>query len=587
MTVAGILRGAAVGIAITAFADPACTRQVEVPLAILVRSGSGGAPDQALADRIRQRLASALPDRVDVDSPEVPDAIVVTGDIADVETLPADIPVSIVTQADGSAPNVRVAGLSSAPVIIAGWTVTILATVTASRAADETSVIVLEHNGIELDRVEHRWTADSEEFEARFAHVPPAAGVRAMRIAARPLETGEATVADNHADLRLMVEERKLRVLVHEPRPSWGATFIRRVLEDEPLFETAGLSRPSRGVEIRAGAAPDRLRSDRLDSFDLVVVGAPEELRQDEIDALERFARVRGGTIVLVPDRRPSGAYLELIPAASFEERLLEGPAAIVGSGPSLRGTEFAVPVRPAPAVDVAASLEGPVRDEPVVIAWPMGAGRGIYSGALDAWRHRARADEFAAFWRAQIASSASASPRRVEAALDPGVASPGQPVTLQVGVRATEFASRQPSIDLPTVSASLTHPDGSSQPIRLWPEPEPGLFAGRFQAPAEGTYSIQASAGAGVTFHTTLIVSASARTAGPDAPESLGLLSRATGGVTATADDLSGVAAHLTGLPLRSVDRPTHPTRSTWWMAAFVLLLCAEWGIRRRGGLS
>jgi len=586
MTSAGILRGAAAAIAMTAIVDPACTRQIEVPLPILVRSGSSEASDRALADRVRQRIASALQERVDVDSPDAPRAIVVSGSAVDVETLPAEVPVSFVAVADRLNRNVSIAGVSSPPVMLAGWTGTIVATVVATRAAGGSSVITLEHKGIELGRVEHQWTADSETFEARFAHVPPAAGVREMRIVARPL-AGEASVGDNHADLRLMVEDRKLKVLVHEPRPSWAATFVRRVLEEEPLFEVAGLSRPSRGVEIRAGTAPARLRSESLDPFDIVVVGAPEELREVEIDALERFARVRGGTFVLVPDRRPTGAYLKLIPAASFGERLLESPAAIAGTDVSLRATELAIPIRPGPAVDVIASLKLTRDDEPVVIAWPMSAGRGMYSGALDAWRHRARDEEFAAFWRAQITSAAAVSPRRVEATLNPGMASPGQLVTLQVRVRATELTSRQQSIDFPIVGASLTHPDGSRESIRLWPEPEAGVFAGRFQAPREGHYTVQASAGAGVTFDTALIVSSTARAAGRDAPHSLDLLSQATGGVAVTAGDLSRLEDHLASLPLPSADRSIHPGRSTWWMAAFVLLLCAEWGLRRRGGLS
>jgi hypothetical protein len=584
MTGAGVLRGIAIGMAIIAILNPACTRRSEVPLPVLVRSGSSEASDRALADRVRQRLAASMPGQLDVDSPEPPRAIVVTGDAIAIDDLPPEVPVSTVTAAAPTARNVGIHDVSSSPVMLAGWTSSIVATVVATQVAGESSIIILEHEGIELGRVDHQWAADIETFEARFTLVPPTPGVRAMRIVAKPLD-GEATAADNHADLRLMVEDRQLKVLVHEPRPSWATAFIRRVLEEEPLLDVAGLARPSRGVEVRAGSAPERLGFDSVTPFDVVVVGAPEDLHQEEIEVLERFARVRGGTFVLVPDRRPAGAYLKLIPAASFEERLLENPVIAAGAGVNLRGSEFAVAVRPAPAVDVIASLKQSKGEEPVIMAWPMGAGRGMFAGVLDAWRHRDRAGEFAAFWRAHIASAGSASPRRVEASLIPGIASPGQRVTLHVRLRPTEFSSEQQSIELPTVSASLTHPDGSIEPIRLWASAQSGSFAGHFQTPREGKFIVKASAGPGVTHETALIVSNTTRAPGLDAPQTVRLLSQTTGGIAVTEEDLARLEAHLAGLPLPSIDRSVHPARSTLWVTAFVLLLCAEWGVRRRGG--
>jgi len=584
-----MLRAAAAGLAVTGVVDPACTRQLEMPLPVLVRSSSTDAANVSLADRVREGLATRLEHRIDVEPAATPRAIVVTGgQPIDGETLPDDlpddVPVSIVTDGHPSGRNVGIVSATTPP-LLAGWPGTIAATVVATRAAGESSVITLEHEGLELGRIDHRWTADAETFEARFDHVPPAAGIRPVRMIAQPLD-GELTLADNHADLRLLVEDRPLNVLVHEPRPSWTTTFVRRALEQEPRFDVSALARASRGIEVRAGAAPERLRPESLDPFDVVVAGAPEELGQEEIDALLRFARVRGGTIVFAPDRGPSGAYTKLVPVASFEERLFGEAVAVRGSVASLRASELAVPVGPGSDIDVLAGLERRGRIEPIVFAWPVGAGQAIFSGALDAWRYRAREGEFGAFWRAHIAAAAIASPRPVEAILEPGIAAPGQVVTLRVHVRATEAESRPGVMAFPSVSARLIGPDGSIEPVRLWPVAEAGLFEGRVPAPGAGRYAVQVSAGR-ATFDTALVVSGDVRTAAFGAPRTLELLARSSGGVIVRAADLDQLEAHLAALDRPSAARSIHPARSPWWMAGFGLLLCAEWGLRRRRGLS
>jgi len=584
MNAAALLRAAAIASALTAFLDPGCTVTRDAPLSVLVRPGSIGEPAGSVTRQVRQRLASALEARIDLDSPAPPAAVVLAGPVTGIESLQEDVPISLVGSADGARPDVRVTGVSVPPVLLAGMTGSIAATVRAAGAAGQTSDIVLEHQGVTLGRIEHAWTADDEIFEARFAHVPPAPGVRAMRIVARPLER-EAVIADNHADLRLMVQDRRLRILVYEPRPSWSTAFIRRALEEDPIFEVASLARPSRGVAVRAGQAPARFRPDALERFDAVVVGAPEELRQDDVDALSHFARQRGGTFVLAPDRRPSGAYLALIPAASFQERLLESAVRISAGAGSLRSSELVVPAEPGPSIEAIAGLEETAGSPaPVVFGWPVGAGRGVFSGALDAWRHRARGEEFGSFWRARIAAAALASPSPVEAAVEPGTGAPGEPIALTVRVRPTEARPEGRTIEFPAVSAQLTRPDGAVEPIRVWPHAEPGVFEGRLEAPAEGTYLIRASI-PGASFETALVVSGGARAARAVLGKSARLLAGASGGVAATVDDLAPLVAHLDSLPAAPAARAVHPTRSPWWMAGVVALMCAEWTLRRRRG--
>ncbi len=100
----------------------------------------------------------------------------------------------------------------------------------------------------------------------------------------------------------------------------------------------------------------------------------PKSCAPAEVDALRRFAELRGGTVVLLPDRRPSGAYAGLLPATAAEQllaepRLLE-PAGIAAS--EIVSVPLAAGVRPL------ASLNG----APVIFSWPLGAGRLLFSGA-------------------------------------------------------------------------------------------------------------------------------------------------------------------------------------------------------------
>ena len=289
-----------------------------------------------------------------------------------------------------------------------------------------TSRIVLEERGAELAHLEHRWSRESEQFDAALRYTPPASGTSIVTLRVVPVD-GETTVSDNAVDLRLAASGDRFRILVHEPRPSWNATFVRRALEEDPTFDVSTLVQASKGLEVRAGNPPAALTTDALNPFDAVLVGAPEELRGSEIDALRAFARRRGGAVVLLPDRRPSGRYLDLIPSPQFDEVLVENPIELgsIGGAP-LRATELAVHRAGVPGSEVLATSNQGQDRRPVVLEWPDGSGRVLFSGAMDAWRFRAAADDgFGRFWRARMAEAALAAPSRLEVKVSPGVPSP------------------------------------------------------------------------------------------------------------------------------------------------------------------
>jgi hypothetical protein len=591
MTVTTWLRGAAIVTALVGLVDPAWTARRRAPVSIEVNAV--GHP--AAGDDVRRRLTASLSGEVTLDSDAEPAAVVLVGDARAMTSMTRDaVPISTVAFAPPAAPNVRIVAADDPDPVRVGWAATFHAAVEARGLAGRTSRIVLEERGAELGHLEHRWSRESEQFDVALRYTPPASGTSIVTLRVVPLD-GETTTSDNAADLRLAVSGDRFRILVHEPRPSWNVTFVRRALEEDPSFDVSTLVQASKGLEVRAGTPPAGLTTDALEPFDAVLVGAPEELRASELDALKAFARRRGGTVVLLPDRRPSGRYLDLIPSPQFDEVLVENPIELGSiAGAPLRATELAVHRAGVLGGEILASLDQGKGRRPVVLEWPDGAGRVLFSGAMDAWRFRAAADDgFGRFWRARVAEAAMAAPGRVEVTIRPGVPAPDEPVAIRARIRPTELEDAPGGVRTPSIRARLVGGDGSVQFVRLWPTAEQGVFDGRFQAPPAGRYDLQVDTATGVrprdlNVDTVVSVVAGARHPSGDVAGSAAavrLIPATTGGVAVSTADLAPLERHLRSLSSGDVERTERPAHSVALVIAFTALLCAEWTIRRRRG--
>ncbi len=144
------------------------------------------------------------------------------------------------------------------------------------------------------------------------------------------------------ADVTVDVHDRPLRVLFVNGRPSWATRFIERALDRDPRFSVSTATRVSRGLTATSASAPASLATSDPDSFHAIVLGAPELLTKAEADILRGFVRVRGGLLIVAPDRMidQSSPLLDLLPARKFTERLLDDPAALA----PMFASEFAVP---------------------------------------------------------------------------------------------------------------------------------------------------------------------------------------------------------------------------------------------------
>jgi hypothetical protein len=581
------LRTAAIATALVGLVDPAWTTGRQAPVAVEIQFAPAAA---SAAENVRRRLMHSLNGDATFDSDAEPAAVVLVGGPVPGTSLRTDaVPISTVSIPRPADPNLRLVTADEPDPVRVGWAATFRAVVEARGFAGRKSRIVLEDGGVELAYVEHRWTRDVERFDTALRHTPPHAATSTVTLRAVPLD-GETTTADNAAELRLVASSGRLKVLVHEPRPSWNATFVRRAIEQDPAFDVSTVVRASKGLEVRAGSPPAVLTADALSPFEAVLIGAPEELSGAEVEALRAFARRRGGAVVLLPDRRPSGRYLDFFPSPQFDEVLLENAVELASvDGPPLGASELAVLRSDVPGSEVLASYDLGKGRRPIVLEWPLGAGRVIFSGALDAWRSRAADDDgFARFWRARVAEAALAAPARVEVSVSPGVPRPTEAVTIRARIRPTEFDDAAGKTRLPAVRARLVAADGAEQPIRLWPAAEPGVFEGRLEAPVAGSYDLHVSTSAGATVDEVLNVAAEARhPTGMLEPvdEALRLIAASTGGVAVDASDLLPLERQLRSLSRGEVDRTIRPARSLGLVVIFTTLLCAEWAIRRRGG--
>jgi hypothetical protein len=592
MTITAILRGVAVTLAVLGVIDPSFTSRRLTPVPVEIRdaavtshrltpvSGNG------MVGEVRQRLERTLGDRVTFNSAADPAALVLVGSLVTASALPIEnIPISTVAPPSSSAPSVRILSATSPAPVPLGWTATFAATIEAAGLRGTTSRIVLRQGEAELAHVEHAWTSDRERFDARLAYAPPIEG--SSRVTLR-VESSQCPEPCRHVavDLRAVAIGRRMKILAHEPRPSWATAFVRRALEDDAMFEVASLVRSSRSLRVSSGSPPPALTAETLSRFDVVLIGAPEELRAPELEALRSFARRRGGTVVLLPDRRPSGPYLQLAPSSSYEEMLVDAPLELkTDAGATFRASELAIPRDGLRAGEVLASIATQKESKPVIVAWPSGIGTVVFSGALDAWRYRATGGEgFARFWRARVADAALAAPPRLQVSLSPDIARPGEEVMIHARLRPTELVEAAGRTSVPAVRATAIGPNGQHA-IRLWPTAEAGLFEGRLRAAPEGTLDMHVTADNGAVGDDVLTVVSDAAHAARERRDSLELVAASTGGVAVNAADLTPLERYLSALPSGEATEAWHPTRSLWFVLTFVAASCGEWALRRRRG--
>ncbi len=589
MRLARILRLSAIGVALLAWLDPAVEVASRAPLPVdiaVARSALDAAPAANGAARTRADAADAAASQV-VDALGG-DAAVTVRTFDDPGRLPCDQGTPCVIVTDGTLP-VYVPADRTAPtsVVHVGERLDPNVRVVSSRAvashtgAEGSARVTLDGRGVigRSTRVQirdgaavvgeavHEWAADGIA-AIDLSWWPLAEGTRTLDVTAVTDGVDEQTTLDNTRRMLATVDDVRWPVLVYERRPSWAVTFARRAIEADPRLEVD--VRTELAPAVTAGTTSARLDDARLDRARVVVAGGLEALTADDVARLERYLRQRGGTLVLVPDRLPAGPITRLLPSR-WSERVQPSPTT---AGP-LTASEWLV------ADEVGEMDEVDVRtdDSPTVVRQPMGAGRLVVVGAMDAWRERGRNAAFDRFWQGTVAELAQASGPPVDVRTAPAWARPGEAVTVTVSARSVRAVAAW------TASARLACAGRPDVPLRLWPGDAPGTFVATARPDAAAHACVIEAAVEGLGAGTApLVIGADAPggTAGDTVTEAV----ERTGGLSVATADIGALARAIRALrPETGEPVPQYPMRSAWWLLPFVGCLGGEWWLRRRGG--
>ncbi len=582
-----LLRSLAILIAVAGAIDPAMTSERTAPVTISLIDTTPPDPAAGTADAIAAALA---PHHTIVRGQSVDAALtIVAGDAPPPHAAAVSTPAIVVVPAAGS--GVAIAKVVAPP--RASFESRIPGRVELRPITDRAARVVVSWQvaGTTVDRVEKEVAAGAAA-AIDLSFVPVGRGPVAARVSAA-IAGAEPRV---FADLAVEVDDRGWPVLVFDRRPSWMSTFVRRALEADARFKVTSRTTTSSSVAAAAADAPASLGGNAgLDRFDAIVVGAPDALTREDADALAMFARRHGGAVIALMDRTDPGPLGAIAGLPRWTETRSATPVEITPAGATttagLRGSEFAVPDTIPGAAEIGATFGAGAARRPIVVDVPVGAGRLILSGMLDAWRYRGApgASPFEALWREIIGRAADATPPPLGAHLHRTVMAPGDEATLDVTLREVMLSPLGSAGADTRVTAEL-HTAGASTPpiaVRLWPAGL-GRFTAAVRAPAAaGTYRIDVSDGTR-SVQVPLVVLSGAQRPTPDSRALAQAWAASRGGTTLEAPDTKALLAEIDRLARPSPrSERWHPMRSGWWILPFAGLLGAEWWLRRRRDLA
>ena len=473
--------------------------------------------------------------------------------------------------------------------------------------------------------------------------VAPAAG-RATLYTAEIAETpGELAIENNSRSVSVEPPQRARRVLMIEGSPGFEHAFLKRALNADAGLETDALVRKGRNAAgestffIQAPAArAERLLSgfpaDRaaLYSYDAILLAnvEPGTLAPRQLEELHAFVDERGGGLLVLGARSFAPGGLASTPLeAALPLRLGDRTPGVVNASaggsdplavtvtaegaahPAMRIARSADDVlkrwtavpplagvstlgTPRPGAHVLASVSTPGGQRPLVAVQRYGRGRTMVFAGEGSWRWRMMMPStdrtYELFWRHAVRWLASSAPERLLVAPVPSVL-PGDSASIAIEVRDPEFKP----VSAARVDVRVTAPSGSSAELTAIPtDASAGRYtvAVRFDEP--GLYRITAESRAGSDVLTTerwvLAGGADREMSQPQLNEEvLRRISGATGGRSVAADDVRTLAAAIdSAAPAAEAPRVQDVWHTPWVFGAVVMLLTAEWILRRRWGL-
>ncbi len=491
---------------------------------------------------------------------------------------------------------------------------------------DEGRIIATE--SIELPR-------DGEPTPVRVAFTADQAGARRLRfrIAA---QDGERITENNEQWMLLHVRDAREKILYFEGEPRFEVKFLRRAVEEDENLQLVVLQRTAENKFLRlsvdsAGelAAGFPRTRDELFRYRALVLGSVEAsyFTHDQLQMIADFVSERGGGLLalggrrsfaeggwagtpvadVLPvalDQRPDTGYfaeLRIRPtragAAHAATRLAENPDSARSLWDRLPPlTVFNRITRAKPGATVLLNGTGAGGEQIVLAGQRYGRGQAIAFTPHDSWLWQMHASipledlSHETFWRQMFRWLVDGVPQQIVAGAERDRVAPGE----MVRVLAQVDDERYIGVNNGDVVAQVTAPSGAVSEVPLgWTLERDGAYAGTYASQEEGLHRIEVTAAVGderYTSEASFVNVVPSTTEYYDAAMRAPLLQRIaeeTGGKFYRLDEIGTLPEDLA---VAGRGATIIETRELWDMPiiflTLVLLIGAEWGLRRRWGM-
>lgn len=524
-------------------------------------------------------------------------------------------------------------------------TVTVYAAISHRGYKGTTQTVVLQRDGVEVQRQTIVLGADETKQEVHFTYTPDRAGRFYYTVSAIG-QPGEVTLLNNKRTFVQTVIDKKLKVLYVEGEPRYEYRYLRNaILRDNSLDFACMLLSGDDLHEGGEGNIPVKgFPSDEksLFEYDIVVLGdVPRSFfSQAQLDALRRFVEDRGASLLVIAGEQHmphefAGTPLEAVlpavinptpdPLLSDEEfrwqLTPEGKRSPITQleddstqnahvwDSVLTGMFWAAGVsRAKPGATVIAAhpsrrnADGPY---PLVVTQPFGAGKCFLELVDSTWRWRWRVGDryFYRYWgqvfRSLTPKELPGNSRFVQLNADRNNYRLGERVSLNARLLDAYYHP----VKVASVTATVTTEGGQRQQITLLATPgSPGLYTAQYQPERVGKYSVSAvsPANAEAKASTAFVIESLAlEKQKPELDEAmLKKIAASGGGKLYAANRIEDWMKSLPYKPLEIRSEEEYelwdiPLGKSWFwkhiplfLFLFLLPLSLEWLIRKRTGM-
>ncbi|HET7218552.1 MAG TPA: glutamine amidotransferase [Vicinamibacterales bacterium] len=503
----------------------------------------------------------------------------------------------------------------------------------------------LRENGRPVDVKRVTPAADGTPVRQVFQVSPPR-GTPTVYTVEIPAASGEMVPENNSRSVLVQPPVRARRVLVIEGAPGFEHSFLKRAWATDQGLEVDSIVRKgrddqgadtyyiqaarSRSAFLTGGFPASR---EALFGYDAVVLANVEahQLTRVQLEAVRAFVAQRGGGLLVLGARSflrqglADTALDEVLPLDATDRGGDAVPAsapkepnrvALTAAGESHPIMQLSPDIDDTrrrwdalPALASVAPLGGPRpgasvlavttaaggTPRAVVAVQRFGEGRAMVFTGEASWRWRmmvpATDRAYDTFWKQSLRWLALGAADPVQLTTAPGSA-PGDPLLVRITARSPAFAP----IGDASVDVRITAPDGRTEPLTAVADSAgevAGRYAGAFRPTTAGVYKIaadvrQGNAAVGAASTSVLVGGADVEMTDPRLNlQLLQRLAALSGGRVLTEDQLGELPDMLrASLPAAALAVRRDLWHNGWSFAAILVLLAAEWILRRRWGL-